>query len=378
MKHLLPRLLTSTLVMAMGVVCVNTTQAQFFDDFDSYSDGTVLDNINGWTGWNDTPSAAGTVSNAQSLSAPNSDAIAPNIDCVNQLGNPMSGKWDFTADMYIPSGLVNQQYFIMLNHYVTGLAVEGTWTIQLQFDGTTGNLIDDYNAAFVPVPYISDQWVQVRVIIDLDNDTVTQFYDGQMVGDPDQPWSTRNGGTDVAIGAIDLFSNNGSTAYWDNVSLAVFSEAPVTVPGDSLTVMPGIINSGSLADLTDSDNNSLVLFRDSTSTAAVTQFVLTGTSPTTTPSSFEFVLEGRCVSRPNVVQRVEFYDYVAAAYEVVDEQNAVRMPPDLSITVIPGGDLSRFVDPTTMEIRARVRYRADSPRASFSSRTDQAVWMIGG
>ena len=64
------------------------------------------------------------------------------------------------------------------------------------------------------------------------------------------------------------------------------------------------------------------------------------------------------------------------AYETVDEQNAVRMPPDLSITVAPTGDLSRFVDQTTREIQARVRYRADSPRASFSSRTDQAVWNI--
>ena len=77
---------------------------------------------------------------------------------------------------------------------------------------------------------------------------------------------------------------------------------PVIVAGESLTVMPGIINSGGLGDLTESDNVSLVLFRDSTSTAAVTQFVLTSTSPTASPTTFEFILEGRCVSRPNVVQ----------------------------------------------------------------------------
>lgn len=152
--------------------------------------------------------------------------------------------------------------------------------------------------------------------------------------------------------------------------------APVVVPGESLTVMPGSVNSGGLADLTDSDNVSLVIFRDPTSTAAVTQFVLTSTSPTASPTVFDFVLEGRCVSRPNVVQRVEFFNYVTNSFEVVDEQNAVRMPPDLSITVMPTGDLSRFVDPSTREIQTRVRYRADSPRASFSSRTDQAIWMI--
>jgi hypothetical protein len=151
---------------------------------------------------------------------------------------------------------------------------------------------------------------------------------------------------------------------------------PVVVAGESLTVSPGIISSGGLGDLTDSDNVSLVIFRNPATTTAVTQFVLTSTSPTATPTSFEFKLEGRCVSRPNVVQRIEFFNYVTAAFEIVDERNAVRMPPDLVVNVTPTGDLSRFVDPTTREIQTRVRYRADSPRASFSSRTDQAVWTI--
>jgi hypothetical protein len=164
---------------------------------------------------------------------------------------------------------------------------------------------------------------------------------------------------------------------FDNIKIIdVGGGVPVVVPGESLTVMPGSISSGGLGDLTDSDNVSLVLFRDLGSTVAVTQFVLTSTSPTAAPSVFEFVLEGRAVSRPNVVQRIEFFNYVTNAFEIVDERNAVRNPPDLVVTVMPTGDLSRFVEPTTREIRTRVRYRADSPRAQFSSRTDQAVWMI--
>jgi hypothetical protein len=162
----------------------------------------------------------------------------------------------------------------------------------------------------------------------------------------------------------------------DQFFTIVLEGGPTVVLGETLSVMPGIVSSGGLPELQDSDNTSLVIFRDPTSTVAVTQFVLTATSPTATPSAFEFILEGRAVSRPNVVQRVEFFNYVMASYEIVDEQDAVRMPPDLAITVAPSGDLSRFVDPTTLEIRARVRYRADSPRAQFSSRTDQAVWMI--
>jgi hypothetical protein len=172
------------------------------------------------------------------------------------------------------------------------------------------------------------------------------------------------------------FAGGVNPIWFDNVQASLVGGEPTVVVGESLTVMPGIINSGGLEDLTDADNVSLVLFRDSTSTVPVTQFALSATSPTATPSVFEFDLEGRCVARPNVVQRVEFFNFVTNAFEIVDERNAVRMPPDLAITIAPSGDLSRFVDPTTREIRTRVRYRADSPRAGFSSRTDQAIWRI--
>ncbi len=117
----------------------------------------------------------------------------------------------------------------------------------------------------------------------------------------------------------------------------------------------------------------LNIFRDPLSINAVTQFVITSTSPTTAPTTFDFTLEGNCISRPNVVQRIELFNYVTNAFEIVDERNANRAPnPDLTVVVSPSGDLSRFVDPSTREIQARVRYRADIARAGFASNTDQA------
>ena len=132
-----------------------------------------------------------------------------------------------------------------------------------------------------------------------------------------------------------------------------------------------------LPELAESDNEDLRLFRDPVAINAVTQFVITATSPTFAPTTFDFTLEGSCVSRPNVVQRVELFDYVAGAFEVVDEQDANRVPsPDLTVVISPPGDLARFVDQATGEIQARVRYRADIARAQFASNTDQAVWTI--
>ena len=133
MKQLLPRLLTSALVMALGVVCVNTTQAQFFDNFDGYANGQGLDGVNGWQGWDNSPAAVGVVSNAQSNSAPNSVSIGPTADCVNQLGNPTSGKWDVTVNQYIPAGTGGDQYFIMNNIYNDGGPYN--WSVELLFSG---------------------------------------------------------------------------------------------------------------------------------------------------------------------------------------------------------------------------------------------------
>lgn len=165
---------------------------------------------------------------------------------------------------------------------------------------------------------------------------------------------------------------------FDAVLAAVQPAGVVTVTGESLSVMPGIQNAGGLPELEFSDNMDLNVFRDPVSTAAVTQFLLTSTSPTATPTTFEFTLEGNCISRPNVVQRIEFFNYVTNSFEIVDERNANRSPnPDLTVVVVGIGDLSRFVEPTTREIQARVRYRADTARAGFASNTDQAVWMIG-
>jgi hypothetical protein len=361
--------------MALGVVCVNAAHAQLSDNFDSYANGTVLNNINGWQGWDNVLAACGEVSNAQSNSAPNSVAIDANSDCVNQLGNPTSGKWDVTVDQYIPAGSGGNQYFIMNNIYNDGGPYN--WSIELLFSGATGLVTDDFDAT-VSMPILYDQWVPIRMIIDLDNDTVDQYYDGMLLGAAGQSWTGRGSGAGAnAIGAVDLFSNGAQTIYYDNFSLAVFVEAPVTVPAESLTVAPGILNAGGLPELENSDNQFVQIFRNPGGTTAVTQFVITGTSPTASPSALEFTLEGKCVSRPNVVQRIELFNYQSASYEVVDERNANRTPnPDLTVVVTATGDLSRFVDQTTLEMQARVRYRADIPRAGFSSNTDQAIWTV--
>ncbi len=163
----------------------------------------------------------------------------------------------------------------------------------------------------------------------------------------------------------------------DQFFTIVLEGGPTVVVGETLVVSPGLVSGGGLAELATSDNMDLRVFRDPLSINAVVQFVVTASSPTAAPTRFDFTLEGNVVSRPNVVQRIELFNYVTGSFETVDERNANRTPsPDLVVTASPTGDLSRFVNQATNEIQARVRYRADIARAGFASNTDQAAWTI--
>lgn len=146
----------------------------------------------------------------------------------------------------------------------------------------------------------------------------------------------------------------------------------------SLEVTEGEYVSGGLPELGESDNMDLTIRRRNADLQSRTEFELKSTSPTATPTSFEFMLEGSVFARGNVVQTIELFDYVAGAWELVDTTDANRAPmPDKIVTATATGDLSRFVEEGTMSIEARIRYKSDRNRQTFASNTDQAVWTIG-
>ena len=64
------------------------------------------------------------------------------------------------------------------------------------------------------MPWITDDWIELRVEIDLDANLQTIYYDGEVL---DQTVWQASGIPEVQ--AVDLFSNNGSFAYFDDLSL---------------------------------------------------------------------------------------------------------------------------------------------------------------
>ena len=68
------------------------------------------------------------------------------------------------------------------------------------------------------LPLIKDAWVELRVEIDLTDDTCAFYYGGQLLYQG--TWTGEVSGSGISnIGAVDLFGNGATSVYYDNLSL---------------------------------------------------------------------------------------------------------------------------------------------------------------
>ncbi len=203
----------SILVSMIAVAgLASAASAQFFDGFEAYPDGPLFDG--GWDGWDASPAARGEVTSAFAHSGEKSILITGGADAVHPFaGEFTSGLWTMTAWMLLfKNDHTTDTFFIVNNEYNHGGPY--TWTIEMQFDVTTGMVLDDFRPKN-PVAIAYDRWAEIRIEFDLDNDTQTTFYDGQLLSTGTM---TRMPGDPLEIANIDLFST-GATAYYDDFSI---------------------------------------------------------------------------------------------------------------------------------------------------------------
>ncbi|MCH8274208.1 MAG: hypothetical protein IH851_05410 [Armatimonadetes bacterium] len=158
------------------------------------------------------------------------------------------------------------------------------------------------------------------------------------------------------------------------VEYDVLTEA--TIP-DSFRIIRGIRLFGGLPDLFESDDRRLCVQTDvfAPSPQAPVQVEVVGTSPTETPTEFRFLFEGHAI-RKFIAQRILLFNYVTQIYEELDLRFASTA--DEVVEIVPGGDLGRFVEPGTRQVKALMTWRA----AGLSFFTgwhvciDQTIWRI--
>lgn len=207
-------LLVCSILAFMVLVLPGTASADWFENFDSYALGSGLHGQGGWHGWDGNPAYDAYVSDAFSHSAPHSAAIAGSTDIIQEYQNYVTGAWVFTAWQYIPSGFSGISYFILLNTYNDFGPYN--WSTQVWFDSASGLVGSDPEGNSLPL--IMGQWVEIRIMINLDQDVQTFFYGGQQLYQ--KSWTEgMSGGGELNIGALDLYANGASSVYYDDLSL---------------------------------------------------------------------------------------------------------------------------------------------------------------
>ena len=194
--------------MVLGAMGSAASAALFFEDFESYDAGEFLHDPAGWKGWDDTAGAGAPVSDAHAFSGTKSIEIVPAADLVHSY-SVAGGKWVFTAMQYIPSGGSGTTYFILMNQYDSGR----DWSIQTQFNEASG-VITPWSGVTNAATVIFDEWVQLKYVIDLDENTVEEYYGGVHIDS--RQWDDNQHGT---LEAIDLYGNNASSVFYDDIKI---------------------------------------------------------------------------------------------------------------------------------------------------------------
>lgn len=203
------RRLTGSIAVA-ALIC-STAGAQVNDGFESYADGPLAPQ-NGWEMWY-SGGGNGDVISTNAHGGSKSLRASAGTDLIKRF-NISGGQWDCSFWTYMPQGALDA-YFIMMNQY--GDAAIDNWSVQIRFGGIDGMIESQFDGAMVPLLF--DQWVEVRLEIDLDGDLVNSFYNGQPLG-VNLSWSNNvSAGGIPTIGCIDLYSQTADGFLYDDLVL---------------------------------------------------------------------------------------------------------------------------------------------------------------
>ena len=204
----------------------------FMEDFDSYATGSSLHGQGGWKGWDNDPTwTAYTSSVPPANSVPNSAEIGGNADLVHEF-DFTGGILELTAMQYMPRGGFGQSYFLLLNQYNDGGLKD--WSVQLNCDMSAGQIVSELFGGDATLPIVYEQWVELKFDIDLDNNTVDEYYDGSLLSS--HVWDDTGHGT---FQCIDLFGYGAPRVYYDDIRI-ILPNHVIPAPGAMLLGSIGV------------------------------------------------------------------------------------------------------------------------------------------
>lgn len=198
------------------------------DDFESFTVGEYLaltDESGFWTTWTNDPGGAedALISDDQAASPTQSVDVNGSTDLILKLGDKTSGKYQLNVKYWIEpdnGGYINIQHFE---------DPPGTEFAFETYFGATGdgymNAGGDNAATFT---YSQGQWIQLKMIFDLDNDWTEFYIDDELIYEWQFSLQAQGDAGTKQLGAADIYAGapTGETAhyYFDDVEYIVLVE----------------------------------------------------------------------------------------------------------------------------------------------------------
>ncbi len=179
--------------LAIAIALSSTIQAQttiFSDNFDSYVAGSgVVASNPAWSYWSTTPSDASVNNNYAASSANSAEINGQTVDLVLPIGPFTTGKYVTSFNMLIPSGSTGA-YFNGL-HTWSAASTAYEWGMDMFFDGAgASSVVIGSVTTASPISNPIDQWFAIKIIIDLDMDSIwVKMDNNQIVA---SKWSLNN------------------------------------------------------------------------------------------------------------------------------------------------------------------------------------------
>ncbi len=193
------------------------------ENFDTYAVGP-LSGQGGWAPWTcPTPGLDGQVNSQFAASPPRSFRAGPLTDMVRQFSGATSGQWEFKMKTYVSSNAsgtgTQDGYIIVLNNYCPSLGNQD-WSITVRLSALLGTAATWTGGTYTQsLPLVFDDWAEYRAEIDLTADTLTEYYDGVLLGTNTWTGNIAPGGMPQIV-AVDLFSDTLDSLYFDDLSLS--------------------------------------------------------------------------------------------------------------------------------------------------------------
>ena len=176
------------------------------------------------------------------------------------------------------------------------------------------------------------------------------------------------------VASIDIDST-GELYFVSYSQGAIFKLVSAAVAPTALSVYRGILISGGLSELSQSDDNRLIASGGPTLNTKESPITLRldATAPSQTAASLRFYLEAQA-STPGLTQVLELWDYTASAWVQIDARPATWNLDTRTAFLV--SNPNNFIQSGTRAMRAQVRYYQNGPTLTFPwrARIDQAVW----